>query len=318
MRSIVILFRWILATALLTAVKPLAVQRSSSRVLQQDPTNVDPKAVLGGGRREFAAALAFSLATTGFPQISLAVKGAAQLDAEFYAKSLATRVSGGTPKPRSVVAPPQPLRPVDAEFARTLELSYYALMSQRTGRPQADLERRFAEIASTRAVPVSFDGGLSYVYAAVAPSSVPLKAGSPLRDNQALSFHVFVWWKLAVETFDNLPQRRDFAFALGDAILAQLETSDSVLGQGGAPSNISGLEVRASQVLAALEKRGFLESFGIEVPEDQDDDWREGYSVEWEVTVRGAADLDASLQVKVTFPCFCALDHAWEASPRFV
>jgi hypothetical protein len=218
---------------------------------------------------------------------ALALKGAAELDAEFYFRRL---VDGNKPKdPKPCV--PDPATRVDAAFVGRLETAFFDTLSKTSGKPQSSQRGRLSALLS------------QYEPAFQAKGPFP---SEDLSNSRAVNFRVYCWWKLATETFGgDFGARKRFAEALGGAVLddacvdnlalaARLATSSGARGPATAEHVLGAL----SSVLDFLQRVGFVQQFAVEADvADVQEDWVGGYPADVKLSLSRTVALGASLQL---------------------
>jgi hypothetical protein len=197
-----------------------------------------PASAVCGRRLIFAAAAAATLG--GRRQPASAALSAAQLDAQYYFKNL-VGADGGR------IGEATPARDMDAALLRRLEDAVFRELAAALAASSATLRDRAAAIG-TKYEP-------SFQKRAPFPPYTPTLqqsggTASPLDNSRTFNFAVYLWWKLAINSFgDNAvdagvsakEQRRSFAFAVGDALLLEVLTANerrvtSSSGDGDSPA----------------------------------------------------------------------------------
>lgn len=240
-------------------------------------------------RRSFAQSLSFlPLVFAGSPPAH-AVKGAAQLDAEFYLK----RILDGN-KPSQPVAPPTPARHVDANIVRLFETGYFETLSRTSGKPEPFLRERLVQV-------LDYHGP---EFQERAPFEV-----NDLTNSRAVNFRVYAWWKLVSEVLKT--NRSEFAFSFGKHILEVVSAQEKdaefreLLFAASTTTSRSQPVVTVERVtrsvgtfLERFQEAGLLESFSLTIDEDaQEDDWDNGNPLSAQVSLVRPVALSASLQL---------------------
>jgi len=270
---------------LLQLVQPLDlnhVQHSVGSVGQKRPPSMSRRLYLGIGSAVSAATFNFGAASP-----ALALKGAAELDAEFYFKRL---VDGNKPKdPKPFV--PGPATLVDAAFVDRLSTVFIETLSNTSGKPRSTLQNRLT--------------ALLYQYEPAFQAKGAF-AVEDLSNSRTVNFRVYCWWKLVTESFAaDYNARKKFSDALGDAVLADACAQEKTLAGALASTTPEQKVASAARVLGTvdgllkyLQGAGFLQKYAIEADlVDVQEDWDNRYSVDVKLSLSRTVAMGASLQL---------------------
>lgn len=258
------------------------MQHSVGTAGNKPPPSMSRRFYLGIGTAVSAMTL-----NLGAVSPALALKGAAELDAEFYFKRL---VDGNKPKdPKPFV--PDPATVVDAAFMDRLSALFIEILSKTSGKPQSTLQNRLTVLLS------------QYEPSFQAKGAFPMEDVS---NSRTVNFRVYCWWKLVTESFAaDYTARKQFSDALGNAILADACAQDKALGDALGSYIPAQKAASAEKVLGTvdrllkyLQNAGFLQKFAVEADlADVQEDWDNGYSVDVKVSLSRTVAMGASLQL---------------------
>ena len=218
-----------------------------------------PCSVPATGRR-LALLLGACAAALGPPQRALAARGAAELDLEYYARSLI-----GMKAPPSVeLLAPVEARLLDRDLAQRLLDQTALAVAAALDVPIDEVTKRAA--ASRPALSVEFDRLLSTgAFGAGFDASFDTATQQPQAPNNQFAFDLSLCSIYAQLTDAHLarPALSAFNARLGAALLEALRPRDALRGVG-SPKTFGGVSQGVRELLGRLKAAGYVRSFSVD------------------------------------------------------
>jgi len=214
------------------------------------------------------------------------LKGAAELDLEYYIKDL---MNGNDQTPSvQTVKVLKPARNIDANFARTLEDLTFTAIVQESGLSKDEVKNRIENLK----------GKVQDTFQKKAPFDA-----DNISDQYRFDMNSYVQYKVAMMSIESLIRRINLVRYVGEGVLAALASRPNSSLQAfqvfDARKNgqLSTVLEQVEVLLSELQGTGFIKGYRVDAPEDLDEDWTAGFPVEVAITLEDPATLGAALQL---------------------